>query len=77
MMDLSEVFDLLEQIRTDPVVSKSVKLIAEEVICLLKDDCAFELKRDKAIQLLSSTDSPNLCSFTRSMIYELMARLES
>lgn len=75
---LDEIFELLSQISSDPTVSKNVKVITEKVSCVLKEEGAsFELRRDKAIQLLGYTDSPNLCSFIRSMIYEVIAKLES
>jgi|GEM_PF-6999566 len=75
---LAEIFELLKQVVTDPIVSKTVKLTAEQVIHVLEDECAaFELRRDKAIYLLTLTENSNMSSFTRSILYEVIAKLES
>ncbi len=77
MSILEEPLSLLNELLGDFNVSRSVRARLEEVNSILTADGDVAVKCDKAIQVLTLIDDPNINSFVRTRIWSLLSLLES
>lgn len=76
---IKEIIESLLQIQTDLSVPKNVRLKMEIAIKALQDqEKSLEVKKDKSLQELDSLDEdPNIPTYTRTQIYNVVSLLES
>lgn len=76
---LLEIKDLIYQIEEDITVSKSVKSRIRQAHLLLEDNkFAISVRVDKSLQCLDELEEdPNISSYTRTQIWNIVSRLES
>ncbi|MFH1592412.1 MAG: UPF0147 family protein [Candidatus Woesearchaeota archaeon] len=72
------IVQALVVIENDELVPKNVRTRVRSAICALNDcGCGTEVKIDKALEELSEIDNdPNLSSYTRSQIWNVVSALE-
>jgi len=75
---INEVVDLLVQIEEDPTVSKNIRTKIREAISILNGVEEEPIKLDKSLQHLDGlADDPNVPSYTRTQILNIVSLLES
>jgi uncharacterized protein (UPF0147 family) len=72
-----EAFSILNELVSDPSISRSIKQRATSVISILEDEIEIAIKCDKAIQTLTTDDFSNLDMYTKSRLWSLLSILES
>ena len=79
MDKILEVLGLLNQIENDFTVPKNIRYKIRIMIEFLnKDDCDTAIKIDKSLQSLDEiSDDPNVPSYTRTQIWNVVSLLES
>ena len=75
---LVEVMELLDQIKEDSSVPRNVKLKIKNAMVALKQDArSLAIRIDASIQELDECgDDPNLPSYTRMQIWDIVSKLE-
>jgi len=77
MKEITEVIAMLEEIASDSSVPKNVKDKVAVVIKILKNDGDLKVKVNKALNELDEVaDDPNLESYTRSQVWNIVSVLE-
>ena len=74
---LFDAMSLLNQLSSDNTIAKSVRKTVTEVIDILSLNEELPVKCDKAIQLLTINEDPNIDPYTRTQIWSLLSMLES
>ena len=72
-----EAMSLLQEIINDQTISKNIKSTMNQVALILQEECDTPVKCDKAIQVLTIGEDPNIDMFTRTRIWSLLSMLES
>ncbi len=76
---INSIKDIIEQIEEDTTIPKSIKIKIKHV-CLLLEDSNFtvSVRIDKSLQCLDELEEdPNIPTYTRTQIWEIVSRLES
>lgn len=73
------IIESLAQIEADNSVPKNVRnKIKEAILALKQTDLTNEIKKDKALQELDNLDdNPNIPTYTRTQIWDVVSSLES
>lgn len=78
MDGLREAVQLLSQIEQDYTVPKNIRLRIKTTISVLSDEKDMAIKIDKSLQELDDvSDDPNVPSYTRTLIWNVVSLLES
>lgn len=75
MSDFNQVIESLKYLKEDGMTTKRVKEKAEQIICLLKENCD-ESNIDKALRELEELDSLEIPSYDRTLIWDVISVLE-
>ena len=76
---LVEVMDMLSQIEEDSTVPKNVRFrVKSAILALNQEGKSLPVKIDASIQELDEcSDDPNIPSYVRAQIWDIVSRLES
>ncbi len=74
---LVDALSMVDELINDNNVSRSVRETMRGVMDILNEDSELPVKCDKAIQLLTLNDDPNIDSFTRTRIWSILSMLEA
>lgn len=75
--EISEIIAILEEIANDTSVPKNVKDKVAIVIKILKNEGDLKVNVNKALNELDEVaDDPNLESYTRSLVWNIVSMLE-
>lgn len=77
--EILNIITNLSQIEEDQSVPKNIRAkIKNAVIALKQDSISTEIKKDKALQELDNLDDdPNIPTYTRTQIWNIVSLLES
>ncbi|MFH1642438.1 MAG: UPF0147 family protein [Nanoarchaeota archaeon] len=74
---LGSIIDALEELNEDTTVPKNIKIKLEKIFNILKENNETSIKLNKALHLLDEiSDDPNINSFTRTQIWNLVSMIE-
>lgn len=76
---ISSIKEIIEQIEEDTTVPKSIKIKIKHACLLLEDNnFTISVRIDKSLQCLDELEEdPNIPTYTRTQIWEIVSRLES
>ncbi len=76
---MNELIQELMEINADNGIPKNVRLkISEAILALQQEDKEDSIKANKALQELDDiSDDPNMPSYTRTQIWNIVSQLES
>ena len=74
MKDFKQVIEALECLKEDSMTIKRVKEKADQIILLLQQ--ASETNLDKALRELEDLDSPEIPSYDRTQLWDIISMLE-
>jgi len=75
---ITEAVDLLTQIEKDHTVPKNIRVRIREAISILQNEEEISIRLDRSLQHLDGlSDDPNVPSYTRAQIWNIVSLLES
>ena len=75
--EINEIIDFLEDLKEDGSVPKNVKEVISKIMVILQEKEEVSIRVNKALHDLDDVaDDPNLQSFTRMQIWNVVSMLE-